>query len=186
MTVRSDRLLAAARLPLVAQLASSLAKLGRHLEAVRTCDSGLGLLPWARESPLFRDQERLLLRRANCFLVLGQPAQALADYRCVAALDPLSAQAAAGAQEAWAQLRSSQTQDDLYAVLGLTREAGGDELRSAYRKLALRWHPDKHAQSDAPTQLEAEARFRQLQDAWAVLSDADSRAAYDSELERGG
>lgn len=172
----------AARLPLLAQLASTLARLERHQEAVAACDAGLRLLPWSKDSRHVRDQVRMLQRRAGCFLALRQPAQALADYRSAVALDPQSAQAAAGAQEAWSQLRSRHEQADLYRVLGVTSESSAVELRRAYHRLALRWHPDKHAQRDGAQQAEAEARFRQVQDAWAVLSDPELRSAYDGEL----
>ena len=62
--------------------------------------------------------------------------------------------------------------------------AAADELRKAYHKAALRWHPDKHAQSDAARQVEAAEQFKAVQAAWAVLSDDGLRAAYDDELER--
>jgi len=175
----------AARLPVMVLLASALAKLERHLAAVASCDVGLRLLPWASgTSHQTREQERLLLRRAGCFLVLGQPAQALSDYRSAVKLNSRSAQAAAGVQEAWRALQSMHVQDSLYDVLGAARDTSEDELKKAYRKLALRWHPDKHAQSDGPTRAEAEVRFKQLQDAWAILSVAETRAVYDEELSR--
>ena len=175
----------AARLPVLVLLASALTKLERHLEAVSSCDVGLRLFPWASgTAQQTREQERLLLRRAGCFLVLGQPAQALSDYRSAVSLNPRSAQAAAGVQEAWSALQSTHAQDSLYDVLDVARDAHDEELKRAYRKLALRWHPDKHAQSDGATRAEADLRFRQLQDAWAVLSVADTRAAYDAELSK--
>jgi len=174
---------AAARLPVVVLLASALARLDRHLEAVAACDLGLRFFPWASgDAQQTREQERLLLRRAGCFLILGQPAQALSDYRSATKLNPRSSQAAAGVQQAWNALKSAHAQDSLYDVLGVCRDASDEELKRAYRKLALRWHPDKHAQSDGAVQAEADARFKQLQDAWALLSVAETRAAYDAEL----
>jgi DnaJ-class molecular chaperone len=62
--------------------------------------------------------------------------------------------------------------DDYYALLGITRAASEDELRSAWRKLALLWHPD-HAGEDAT------AMFQRLSLAYEVLSDPNARAAYD-------
>lgn len=175
----------AARLPVLVLMASALAKQERHLEAVSSCDLGLSLLPWASGTAhQTREQERLLMRRAGCFLVLGQPAQALSDYRSAFNLNPRSAQAAAGVREAWCALQSTHAHDSLYDVIGARQDASDEALRRAYRKLALRWHPDKHAQSDGATRAEADARFRRLQDAWAVLSVAESRAAYDAELNK--
>lgn len=67
-----------------------------------------------------------------------------------------------------------------YAVLGCGIDATADELRRAYRRLALRWHPDKHAHTPARL-AEAHRRFQELTAAWSVLSDATLRAAYDED-----
>jgi curved DNA-binding protein CbpA len=65
--------------------------------------------------------------------------------------------------------------DDYYALLGIDRSAGHAELRRAWRRLALRWHPDR-AGAGATTS------FQKIQAAYAVLSDPLSRAAYDRRL----
>ena len=62
--------------------------------------------------------------------------------------------------------------DDYYALLGITAHAGRAELRRAWRRLALQWHPDRAGD-------EAAATFRKIQSAYAVLADPISRAAYD-------
>lgn len=63
---------------------------------------------------------------------------------------------------------------DYYETLGVPRSADEKALKSAYRKLAMQYHPDRN-----PDNAEAEARFKQVNEAYAVLSDADKRAAYD-------
>lgn len=63
---------------------------------------------------------------------------------------------------------------DYYEVLGVERSVDDKALKSAYRKLALKYHPDQN-----PGDAEAEARFKEVGEAYAVLSDADKRAAYD-------
>lgn len=63
---------------------------------------------------------------------------------------------------------------DYYEVLGVSRDAGDDEIRRAYRKLALQHHPDRN-QGD-PT---AETKFKEATEAFSVLSDKDKRATYD-------
>src|SRR5271166_4449679 len=63
---------------------------------------------------------------------------------------------------------------DYYEVLGVSREATDQELKSAYRKQALKYHPDRNPGDDA-----AEAKFKECSEAYQVLSDADKRAAYD-------
>jgi len=65
---------------------------------------------------------------------------------------------------------------DYYEVLGVERDATPERIKKAYRKLALKWHPDQHAGAG---QTEAEARFKQLSEAYEVLSDPAKRAKYD-------
>jgi DnaJ-class molecular chaperone len=63
---------------------------------------------------------------------------------------------------------------DYYEVLGVGRGAGTDELRAAYRELALRHHPDRN-----DGKKEAEEKFKEISEAYAVLSDPEKRAAHD-------
>ena len=64
---------------------------------------------------------------------------------------------------------------DYYEVLGVSRTASAEEIKSAYRKAALRWHPDRNPR-EKPL---AEERFREATEAYSVLSDPQKRAAYD-------
>ncbi len=63
---------------------------------------------------------------------------------------------------------------DYYDVLGVGRSVGGDELKKAYRKLAMQYHPDKN-----PGDAKAEEKFKELSNAYEVLQDEQKRAAYD-------
>src|SRR5919206_3681446 len=63
---------------------------------------------------------------------------------------------------------------DYYEVLGVERAASDQEIKSAYRKLAHQYHPDKNHGNQ-----EAEERFKEVSEAYAVLSDAEKRARYD-------
>jgi molecular chaperone DnaJ len=63
---------------------------------------------------------------------------------------------------------------DYYEVLGVGKTSSQQEIKSAYRKIAVRDHPDKN-----PGDKEAEERFKEAAEAYAVLSDADKRARYD-------
>jgi molecular chaperone DnaJ len=66
------------------------------------------------------------------------------------------------------------TKRDYYEVLGVDRGVGRDEIKAAYRKLAVKYHPDRN-----PGDKEAEERFKEAAEAYAVLSDAEKRAHYD-------
>lgn len=74
---------------------------------------------------------------------------------------------------------------DYYDVLGAPKTASADELKKAYRKLAMKYHPDKN-----PGDKESEKKFKELNEAYDVLKDADKRAAYDrfghAAFEQGG
>jgi len=65
---------------------------------------------------------------------------------------------------------------DYYEVLGVARDATKDDIKKAYRKLALKWHPDQHGEDG---RAEAEARFKSISEAYEVLSDHEKRARYD-------
>lgn len=63
---------------------------------------------------------------------------------------------------------------DYYKILGVDRKASADDIRKAYRKLALKYHPDRN-----PGDKAAEDRFKEINEAYQVLSDSDKRARYD-------
>ena len=63
---------------------------------------------------------------------------------------------------------------DYYEVLGVQKNATADEIKKAYRKLAVKYHPDKN-----PGDKEAEEKFKEAAEAYSVLSDADKKAKYD-------
>ena len=63
---------------------------------------------------------------------------------------------------------------DFYEVLGVPKNAGADDIKKAYRKKALEYHPDRN-----PDDKSAEDKFKEAAEAYDVLSDADKRARYD-------
>ena len=63
---------------------------------------------------------------------------------------------------------------DYYEVLGVSRDATEDEIKKAYRKLAMKYHPDKN-----PNNKEAEEKFKEASEAYEVLSDKEKRQVYD-------
>ena len=67
------------------------------------------------------------------------------------------------------------TKRDFYEVLGVSKSATDTEIKSAYRKMALKWHPDKNPKNKE----EAETKFKQINEAYQVLSDKQKRKTYD-------
>ena len=65
------------------------------------------------------------------------------------------------------------TKRDYYETLGVSRNAPTEEIKKAFRKLAMRYHPDRNREDGA------EARFKEIGEAYEVLSDSQKRAAYD-------
>ncbi|KAL2524212.1 DNAJ heat shock family protein [Abeliophyllum distichum] len=70
---------------------------------------------------------------------------------------------------------------DYYKILQVDKNATDEDLKKAYRKLAMKWHPDKNPNK----KVEAEAKFKQISEAYEVLSDSQKRAIYDQYGEEG-
>lgn len=78
-------------------------------------------------------------------------------------------------------MTNNKTKRDYYEVLGVPRDASLDQIKKSYRKLAMKYHPDRAKQKgEDPNKVqEFEERFKELGEAYAVLSDKEKRAAYD-------
>src|SRR5947207_14153443 len=70
---------------------------------------------------------------------------------------------------------------DYYERLGVPRDADEEAIKKAYRKLALKWHPDRHKEAD---RAKAEAEFKNISETYEVLSDPENRKKYDQFGER--
>lgn len=65
------------------------------------------------------------------------------------------------------------TKRDYYEILGLSKDSSVEDIKKTYRKLALQYHPDRNKEPGA------EEKFKEISEAYAVLSDAEKRAQYD-------
>ena len=71
--------------------------------------------------------------------------------------------------------KKSDDENDYYKILGIKKDATDGEIKKAYRKLALKWHPDKNPNNRE----EAEEKFKKINEAYSVLSDKNKRYQYD-------
>eukprot|EP01018_Ginkgo_biloba_P038263 Gb_01966 [translate_table: standard] len=67
---------------------------------------------------------------------------------------------------------------DYYKILGLRKDASKDDIKDAFRKLAMKFHPDRHTKSSKAVQEDAIRRFKEVSEAYDVLSDDKKRAVY--------
>ena len=172
-------------LPIFVLLAAALARRDGHAEAIQICDRALRLeLPSIDPPTPTPEHEKLYLRRGGCFLALGKPTKAIADYRSAAAIRPTSAQAAAGMRRAAALIHERETSSiSLYEMLGVGPQASERELKKGFHERARRCHPDKLGTLDSVEQNGAAARFAELHAAYMILTNDEERAAYDRHLE---
>jgi curved DNA-binding protein CbpA len=74
---------------------------------------------------------------------------------------------------------------DFYQILGVARDADDETLKKAYRKAAVKWHPDKHSSKPEAERAAAEDKFKAVAEAYEVLTDKDKRCVYDRYGEEG-
>ena len=68
---------------------------------------------------------------------------------------------------------------DFYEILGVSKGCSDEDLKKAYKKMALKWHPDRWAQKSEAEQKTASEKFKEIAEAYSVLSDAKKRQIYD-------
>ncbi|CAO3593298.1 unnamed protein product [Absidia cylindrospora] len=145
--------------------AAVLQKLKKFEEALQDCDKALELDP---------DFTKVFSRRAACYMETEQYEEATRDYKRLTEVDAGNREYRNLLRKAELELKKSQRKD-YYKMLGVSKDAGETEIKKAYRKLALQYHPDKNAGDE-----KAEARFKEVGEAYAVLSDSQKKARYDS------
>lgn len=146
-----------------------LSRLNKLREAVEDCNTALIL----EDTYL-----KALLRRAKCYSDLGEYEDAVKDYEKAYNMDK-SKDNKKLLQDAKLALKRSKRKD-YYKILGVDRNATDDEIKKAYRKRALVHHPDRHANASDAEKKEQEKKFKELGEAYGILSDPKKKARYDS------
>uniref|UniRef100_A0A182PZF8 J domain-containing protein n=1 Tax=Anopheles farauti TaxID=69004 RepID=A0A182PZF8_9DIPT len=144
-------------------------KLDNLREAISDCTSALSL------------NERYmkpLLQRAKLYYKMENFEEAVKDYEKALKTDR-SPEVKNLLKDAKFQLKKSKRKD-YYKILGVTKQATEDEIKKAYRKRALVHHPDRHTNSTDEEKKEQERKFKELGEAYAVLSDPLKKSGYDS------
>lgn len=147
-------------------LCKVLVKLGRGKDAVSSCTEVLDIDGELVEA---------LVQRGEAKLLTEDWEGAVADLKSAAEKSPQDMNIREALMRAEKSLKMSQRKD-WYKILGVSKTASISEIKKAYKKLALQWHPDKNVENRE----EAEAKFREIAGAYEVLGDEDKRTRYDN------
>ncbi|CAG8524092.1 17050_t:CDS:2, partial [Acaulospora morrowiae] len=148
-----------------------LTKQGKYKEAVKDMDKALEL------DPTF---VKVLRRRADAYLKLERYQDAVNDLRAALDIDSTNQDIRRELHNAERELKKS-TRKDYYKILGVSKDASENEIKRAYRKLALQHHPDKNCGDS-----DAEVKFKEIGEAYAVLGDSSKKQRYDSGVDLDG
>jgi len=144
------------------------AKLGKLEQSIVDCSAAVAL---------DENYVKAYLRRANSYQQSEQYEEAVRDLEKVYKLQK-TVDHKRFLQEAKVQLKNSKLKD-YYKILGVEKAAGDDEIKKAYRKKALLHHPDRHSNASDAEKAEHEKKFKELGEAYTVLSDPKKRALHD-------
>ncbi|KAI8556350.1 hypothetical protein RHMOL_Rhmol05G0245900 [Rhododendron molle] len=146
-------------------LCKVLVQLGRGKDAITSCTEVLDIDGELVEA---------LVQRGEAKLLIEDWEGAVADLKSAAEKSPQDMNIREVLMKAEKSLKLSQRKD-WYKILGVSKTAAISDIKRAYKKLALQWHPDKNVDNRE----EAEAKFREIAAAYEVLGDEDKRTRYD-------
>lgn len=150
--------------------ATVLAKLNQIKESASDCTSALNLDP---------SYYKAMFRRAKCHMDLEMYEEAVRDYELASKIEPGNHEVLQELQHAKLELKKSKRKD-YYKILEVSKEANEDEIKKAYRKRALIHHPDKNPSATDEERQEHEKKFKELGEAYSVLSDPKKKSNYDN------
>lgn len=155
---------------------TALSKIKRHEDAVADCGKAIALDP---------EYIKAYLKRAECNFSLGgadRLKEAISDYEKVESLQGDSEDAKIDCKSKIKQAKVALKRagrKDFYAILGVAQDADEDDIRKAYKKMALKWHPDRHSSKSDEEKAEAEKQFKQVGEAYECLIDPEKKSRYD-------
>jgi len=156
--------------------ANAYSKMRKYAEAIQDCTNALGLND---------NFQKAIMRRAECYMALGGEENielALRDYQNLAE----KADSREQEREYQKKIRSAQQalkqakRKDYYKILGVQKDCTEEEVKKAYRKQALKWHPDRHTNKSDAEKKHAEKMFKDVAEAYEVLTDPQKKQRYDA------
>ena len=176
-TVKAERRGGQVKAKLHFNRGTALSKLKKHESAATECDSAIALDP---------SYLKAYVKRAECNFALGgadRIKRCIADYEKVQELqaeeEGPKIDCARKIKEAKVALKRA-GRKDFYAILGVAQNADEDDIKKAYKKAALKYHPDRHSSSTEEEKSEAERKFKEVGEAYECLTDPEKKERYDS------
>ena len=143
-------------------------KLNKNVEALRDSNQSIKLNPF---------YARGYIKRGNVYMELKMFDDARADFQKAKDLDPNVSGVEGYLNDANKKAESARKRD-YYAILGIDKNADEKEIKRAYKKMAMKYHPDRNSESEESKKM-AEKKFIDVNDAYSVLSDPKKRSMYD-------
>ena len=147
-------------------------KLGNNMEALKDVDKAIELNP---------NYSTAYIRRALIYEEFKMFDDAKADLSKAKELDPSNSKIDGYMNEANQKAESARNRD-YYKILGINRNATADEIKKAYRKMALKYHPDRNSESEESKKI-AQRKFQEISDAYVVLSDPKKKGMFDQGID---
>ncbi len=143
-------------------------KLNKNTEALRDSNQSVKLNP---------NYARGYIKRGNVYMELKMYDDAKADFQKAKEIDPSVSGVEGYLNDAKHQAEKARKRD-YYAILGVSKNADQNEIKRAYKKMAMKYHPDRNSESEETKKM-AEKKFIDVNDAYSVLSDEKKRSMYD-------